>query len=175
MSNLGTEQMREVVGAIIEYLRELQQFMLIQAARDENAIVAAGPVTAEELRRLEQNLMLTLPSSYVQLLTIHNGIESFYWVDGDLLPAKYAVDHPDYSRDWERPDLFFFIMGNSGDAVAFNLTSRSSDGEMEVQEFQDRAELETWPSLSDFLIGYRSRLETWVAEERANRAGLADD
>ncbi len=71
--------------------------------------------------------------------------------------------------------MFFFIMGNEWDAVAFDRSTRKEDGEMEVQEIAGNVDRKRWPSLSDFLLAYLARLENWLAQAKADRAKIDGD
>jgi hypothetical protein len=101
---------------------------------------------------------VTLPTSYLELLQLHDGIESFYWVADDLLSCAAQTEDPDHAKHWDRPQMHFFIMGDDFEGVAFDTDTRGDDGEMEVVEFAHNVETVRWPSLDAFLVGYRDRL-----------------
>lgn len=171
MAPLTRDEMETILRRILEVDRELKHFHDLERA---NAVPHAH-AARDSVQRLEAVLPFELPASYVQMLGIVDGVDNFYWVDNDLLSSSYLLDHPDYSRHWERPEMFFFIMGDDWEAVAFDTANKDTDGEMEVVEFDRNTEDMRWPSLSDFLIGYKERLEDWLARARADRAQTDDE
>jgi hypothetical protein len=130
-------------------------------------MVTHGPANTEAIQRIGQATQLRLPPSYVQLLSLHDGIDNFYWVDTPLHSTKYILENPHYQEDYELPGLFLFICGPDWISVGFDRQSQGEDGEMEVVECDKGGEHTRWKSLSAFLTGYLARLQGWLGDAQA--------
>ena len=170
MITMSQAQMDEVLQRSMQVLRSIYTLWGLDLP-----VVPGPPATTQSLNRLAAAVPFPLPPSYVQLLRIADGITNFYRLWGKIIPCTYRLEHPRFAEDWERPDLFFFIEGTEGNAVAFDPATRNAEGEMAVLEIDNYLDADRWPSLNDFLVGYKERLEGWLADEQADRAKVDDD
>lgn len=170
MNQLSESQMKEVLRRTVDALRKLNELWGL-----DDPVSPRPPATQLALRKLAATVPFPLPPSYVQLLCIHDGIDNFYGIRGQLLPSSYRLDFPNFERDWNRPHLLFFVEDDDFNAVAFDTNMRNPECEMEVVEIAENIDSDRWPSLSDFLIGYMERIENWLANEQADRSVADDD
>jgi hypothetical protein len=173
MPTLDRTHMQAVLARIIELDPILKPLHTTEP--DRVKIVPYPPATSAELEQVSQQLKLRLPPSYLQLLSIHNGIDNFYWIENPLHSTAFFARAPKYAAHYELPDQFLFISGPDWITVGFDKTTQLPDGEMEVIEGDKTGETDRWPSLSDFLVGYRDRLEKWYADAQGDRAKTDDD
>ncbi len=170
MSELTVLQMEAVLKRTVDVLNALDALWDLH-----DPVVPHPPATSSALQRLAAAVSFPLPPSYVQLLSICDGIDNVYGISGDLLPSSYRFQYPDFDKIWTRPTMFFIIADNDWNAVTFDTNTQNADGEMEVVEIADNIDADRWQSLSAFLIGYQERVEGWLAGERADRAKVDDD
>lgn len=169
MSRLTGLQMEAVLNRSIEVLRRLDDLWDLKHPPHPHP-----PASAEALAKLGALVPWKFPPSYIQLLRIHDGIDNFYGINGELLSSAQRLTPHDFESEWRRSQLLFFIMDDDWNAVAFDTTTRNSDGEMEVLEIAENVDSDRWPSLADFLVGYKHRLEGWLAGEEADRSKVDD-
>jgi hypothetical protein len=170
MAELTEPAMREVLQQTMAALTRLNELWGL-----DDPVAPHPPATPYNLQTLTADTPFGLPPSYLQLLRIHDGIDNFYGISGDLLPSTYRLTFPDFEKDWKRPHLLFFIMDNDWNAVAFDTKTRDVAGEMQVLEIADNVDADRWPSLSDFLLAYNERMQAWLTGELADRAKVDDD
>ena len=162
-----------LIRHIVQALEEINVF---EGLDDEaNKVKCHPPASKQEIEKLKQALPFALPPSYIQLLSIHNGIENFYRINGKILSASHRLQYSYDHEDWERPNLLFIAMDDSWNAVALDSMTLDAEGEMEVQEFDRNVETTRWSSLDEFLEGYSERLREYLQNARADRAQMDDD
>ena len=123
-----------------------------------------------------------LPPSFLQLLSICDGVDNFDWVDISLLSSDYLLNQPDPTGPWIEGAAFSkgerVIIGQSDTdphAIAFLTETVAEDGEMEVMDFDNDGPIETYPHLEAYLRARRDWFANAVSEEKADREGIADD
>jgi len=164
MQNLTESQMEEVLQITAQALRQLNEFWGLK-----DQVVLRPPAAPQVLSDLAASVRFPLPPSYLRLMSLHDGIDNFYGIRGHLLHSRFRHIFPDFDKEWKRPQMWVFIADNDWNAVAFDTNTRNAEGEMEVLEIADNIDADRWLSLTDFLIAYRQRMETWVATEQADR------
>src|SRR5262249_2793133 len=147
---------RERLSALIECL------VAATAMRDryfeEHAPVPAlgPPATQEQLDALAHHWKLTLPPSYREFLSQHNGMTRF-WFDIPLLSTDQIVGDTQGVGTFEEPfpelwrTIFACDMG-SYDALTFDPASSTAEGEFAVVLVGDEGEDERWPTFGEFLV-----------------------
>jgi hypothetical protein len=100
----------------------------------------------------------TLPRSYLELLSIYDGVDNFEWVDVSLLSTSYILAHPHRDETWiesehyREGELFIFASSpTDSHDVAFLLHTARADGEMDVIHFDAKGPLWQHESLEAYL------------------------
>jgi hypothetical protein len=175
---LSKAQMKVVVDQIVRSGNELKRYM---DAEDDSA-QPGPPASAQVLSAFKQKYGTRVPPSYLQLLSIHDGIKNFEWMDVSLLSAQYLLEHEHLDRPWidvgayGRDEIFVFAESNSdAHAVAFLLKTVDDRGEMRVAHFDASGPLTEHTDLEGYLRDRLKWFEDSVASEKADRAGLAGD
>ncbi|MEP6653920.1 MAG: SMI1/KNR4 family protein [Myxococcales bacterium] len=172
MNNLDPADMARIIARIVELDQILKPLKMRNP--DRRKIMPHPPATPANLQNLDRSVKVRLPPSYLQLLSIHDGIDNFYWTDNPLRSSSYIINTPSYQDHYEIPDQFLFITGSDWISVGFDKQTQKTDGEMEVVENDKSGEATRWPSLPSFLMGYCERLEEWVRDAHADRAKVED-
>ena len=175
---MTTDEMKGYVNDVIRLGNAVRQLNEL----DERA-VAQPPPSGAALEHYARHVGDDVPPSFLQLLALHDGIACFDYVDVDLFPMTYLLEHQEeLEEEWVDAGKFeadeIYVFGRSNNdalAVAFRRTRRASDGDMSVVMFDARGVLAEYTTFEVYL---RSRVE-WFQEqldlEKADRAGLRDD
>lgn len=173
---LPVDQMKTLVDEVIALGNELRVFHGHDdtPARPRPASVALSAFATRYVGRV--------PPSYLQLLSIYDGVDNFDWVDVSILTTDFLLAHDDLDEDWvdaeafDEGELFVFAQSNTdAHAVAFLTKTVKKDGEMKVVDFDTDGPPVEYENLEDYLRSRRDWFAEAVAEERADRAGLSDD
>ena len=174
---LTLDQMKELVDEIIDLGNQLRTF-------HGHGAHAARPYPPGSSKNLAvfRGKHAQLPPSYLQLLSIYDGIANFDWVDVALLSSDYLLTQPDPTAAWidggsfAKGERFIFAQSDTDShAIAFLTDPISDDGEMEVIDFDSDGPVETYQHLEAYLLARHEWFANAVAGEKADRAGLADD
>lgn len=137
--------------------------------------------TPAALTAIRKRLGRRVPPSYLQLLSLYDGVDNLDWVDVSLLSTTFLLTHPDQDLSWVKAGNFaagerFVFAHSSTDphAIAF-LTRQVADGEMGVIDFDNDGAVKTYPNLEAYLRARRDWFAKFVAREKADRAGLKGD
>lgn len=164
MASLGGD-LHYVLAHIIEVDAELKP--LLPGGRP--VIVAHPPAPPERIAQLKAAEQYVVGPTYQRLLSIHDGLDNFYWNGAHLLSSRQLLEQPDCTAAHAQPDTFLFMLGRDRSSVGFDLNTRRNDGEMFVVEFDAKGETaERWPSLTNFLWTYVERLEAWLEQARGD-------
>jgi hypothetical protein len=172
------DEMRHCVAEVIRLgnaTRELNEL-------DQRAAARAAPPQSE-LARFAAEVGDAVPPSLLTLLSLHDGVDCFDYVDVDLYPMAYLLAHGRaLEEEWvdagkaEAGELYVFGRSDSDSlAVAFLRRERAADGEMPVVMIDARGELARYGSLADYLQSRRDWFQEQVDLEQADRAALRDD
>jgi hypothetical protein len=173
---LAADEMKRLVDEIVALGNELRAY---HGQSDDPARPhpAASPAALKAIRK---RFARRVPPSYLQLLSLYDGVDNLDWVDVSLLTTTFLLAHPDQDQAWVQAgnfaagERFIFAQSNSDPhAIAF-LTQRVADGEMEVIDF-DYEVVKTYPNLEAYLRARRDWFAKFVAREKAARAGLSAD
>jgi hypothetical protein len=170
--------MKNLIDQIIEIGNELRSYY---EAEDKFA-KAYPPPTEYMLNSLANRYTGKLPPSYLQLMSIYDGIENFEWLDVSILSIEFLMKHHDLDEDWidagiyKEGELFIFAQSNSdAHVVAFLTKTADHDGEMRVAHFDASGLLGDYINFETYL---RDRCK-WFKEnltiEKADRQGLVDN
>ena len=175
---LSPAQMKTVVDEIVSLGNELRA---LNELDDEPARPHPAP-TAASLAAFKGRYGSRVPPSYLQLLSIYDGVENFEWVDVSLLSIDYLLTHDHLDNHWVDIDVFapgeaFIFARSDSDAhvVAFLTQEVGADGEMKVIHLDSDGPVGKHKSLEAYLRSRRKWFAAAVAEEKADRAGLSND
>ena len=164
MASLGGD-LHYVLARAIEIDAELKPLL----PGNRPLIVAHPPAPPERIAQLKAAEQYVVGPTYQRLLSIHDGLDNFYWNGANILSSRQLLEQPDYAAIHAQPDTFLFMLGRERSSVGFDLNTRRNDGEMFVVEFDAKGKFsERWPSLTNFLWTYVERMEAWLAQTRAN-------
>lgn len=174
---LTLDQMKAIVDETVALGNELRAF-------HGHANIPARPrpaATAAALNAFKAKYLKRVPPSYLQLLSIYDGVDNFDWVDVSLLSTEFLLANDDLDEDWVEAEYFdegeAFIFAQSDDdahVVAFHTKKKGKDGEMRVFDFAASLEPKEYASLEDYLKRRRDWFAKYVAREKADRAALSD-
>ena len=120
-----------------------------------------------------------MPASYLQLLSIYDGIDNFEWVDVSLLSTDYLLTYDDLDRDWVEAGAlpadgaFVFAQSDSDTHIVAFLTRKvGADGEMAIVHLDAEGPLGEHKNLEEYLLAHRDWFagELAQAESRPGRA-----
>lgn len=123
-----------------------------RAGADENRF--------EPFKKLQR---FVLGPTYRFLLSMHDGIENFYWSGARLVSTQTLLERPDYDAGHQHPDMFVFVLGPERRCLAFDRMTLRNNGEMAVVELDASGERARWPTLTAFLWHYLEREEAELA------------
>jgi hypothetical protein len=142
-----------LLARIIEIDRALQ-------ARRGGAPIATHPGAEESrLDQLKKIPRYILGPTYRHLLSLHDGIDHFYWAGARLVSTQCLLETPDYDAEHRQPDTFMFVLGSERRGLGFDRWTQRNNGEMAVVEFNASGERTRWPTLTAFLWHYLEREE----------------
>jgi hypothetical protein len=175
---LSADEMKALIDEIVALgneLRVLEEF-------DDTPGRPHPPATPAALAAFRGRYGRKVPPSYLQLLSIYNGVDNFDWVDVSLLSTDFLLAHDDLADGWEEArtfapgEAFVFAQSDSdAEAVAFRTQKVGLDGEMEVVHVDARGVLGEYKNLEEYLRDRRDWFADYLAGEKADRAGLSDD
>jgi hypothetical protein len=175
---LPADEMKALVDEIVVVGNELRAYC-------GHHKVPARPrpgATPAALTAIRNRFARRVPPSYVQLLSLYDGIDNFDWVDVSVLTTTFLLSHPDQDRVWVEAgnfpagERFIFAQSDTDPhAIAFLFNRVGDDGEMEVMDFDNDGPVETYQNLEAYLRDRRDWFASEVAKEKADRAGLTDD
>jgi hypothetical protein len=175
---LTAGQMKALLDESVALGNELRVFH----GHDDMPARPAPAATPAALGTFKRRYGKRVPPSYLQLLSIYDGIDNFEWVDVSLLSIDFLLAHDDLDEDWVETEafaageLFIFAQSNSdAHAVAFLTKNVARNGEMEVVHFDSNGTLGEYKNLEEYLRDRRDWFAAAVAEEKADRTGLSDD
>ncbi|MBW2733539.1 MAG: WGR domain-containing protein [Deltaproteobacteria bacterium] len=132
---------------------------------------AAPPASKEALKALRAS-QPSLPPSLFRLLSTHNGIRNFEWMDVSILSCEEHIARPNRAAEWDFEEWALFqeygaspefdvtgfnnqrliVFGESDDTIlAFDRASESPGGELAVLYFDCKGFLGVYDDLNDFL------------------------
>ena len=175
---LSRNKMKSLIDEIIEIGNELKRYYELE---EIHAKANSAPPKAA-IKAFDERFSGKIPPSYIQLMSIYNGIENFEWDDVSILPIEFLMKNDDLEEDWvdagvfEKGDLFVFAQSNSDAlAVAFLIKTGDEDDEMEVIHFDAGGTLGKYKNLSEYLRARHFWFKESLEKEKADRAGLTDD
>jgi hypothetical protein len=175
---LSKKEMKDIVDEIIELGNELRRYNEFD---DELAKTGLSPdiTTLDSFKKYTKG---KVPPSYVQLMSIYNGIENFEYVGISLLSMEYIIENDPVDENWvdaewyEEGEIFIFIQSDSDDeVVAFLIKTASPDGEMKVVHFDTNGPLGEYSDLEAYLKARRDWFRRSLENAKADREGLSDD
>jgi hypothetical protein len=175
---LSKNEMRLIINEIIEIGNQLRRYHELDDI-PAKAFSAPNKVLFSDFK---ERFAGKLPPSYLQLMSIYNGVENLEWVDVSILPIEFIMEHDNLDEDWvdagvyEEGDLFIFAQsGSDALSVAFLLKTADHKGEMEVVHFDAGGLLGKYKNFEEYLRARCDWLKNAVANEEADRKGLTDD
>jgi hypothetical protein len=174
---LTRDQMKAIVDETIALGNELRAFH----GHTDRAARPRPPATAAALKVFEARYPERVPPSYLQLLSICDGVDNFDWVDVSLLSTDFLLANDDLDEDWIEAEYFdegeVFIFAQSDDdahAIGFHTKKKAKDGEMKVVDVAASLEPKEYKNLEDYLRRRRDWFAKYVAREKADRAALSE-
>jgi hypothetical protein len=136
--------------------------MLLGACADDGAGPRGLPASPDQIAALERHWGRSLPPLYRRLLAMHNGVPRL-WFDVALLSIGTIIDGSREMRAFEATApahwRWIFACGTeSRDALAFDPSQASDDGELPVVHLGEAGVVARWPSLAAVLQDLFSRL-----------------
>ena len=175
---LSVGQMKALVDEIVALGNELR----VLNDLDDTPAMTRPPATAAALNAFKARFARQVPPSYLQLLSIYDGVDNFEWVDVSLLSTDYLLTYDGLDRDWVEAGAlpadgaFIFAQSDSDDhIVAFLTRNVGADGEMEVVHLTAEGPIGEHKNLEEYLLARRDWFASELAREKADREGLSDD
>jgi len=172
---LSKAEMKEIVVDVVRLGNELRKYYELE---DEPA-KAGPPPDKRVLDAIAQRFIEKVPPSYLQLMSINNGVKNFEWVDVSILPAEFLLKHGNLDHTWiesgmyREGELFVFALSaTDSHVVAFLPKTVSKLGEMEVVHFDSGGTLGQYRDLDEYLRERRSWYAKSVQEQKADRENL---
>ena len=171
-------EMVSLIGEIIELGNELRKYNEF----DADFAQLNPPANANIFKSFKEYTKGNVPPSYIELMSIYNGIKNFEYVSIDFLSMEYIMENDPVDENWvdagwyKEGEIFIFVQSDSDDeVVAFLTKTADSNGEMKVVHFDTNGPLGEYDNLDDYLISRRDWFKQSLEEERADREGLSDD
>jgi hypothetical protein len=165
MATLSKDEMKNVLHEIIEAYTKWQE--INELARPEDKVFLHPPATEPALAALQSVAPFKLPPSYVQLLSLYDGIDNFFGFNGNIVSSAYRFDR---NREWkdclDLSQVMLFAFDEDGTALFFDGTTQTPDGELGVIEIGNYRERHTYASLSDYLVDRAELMRTWLKQGR---------
>ncbi len=174
MSN-GTDLVRKLIADIVD----AQKTYTSLAFDEEEAGKPRPASTPDKIAGLERKFGHALPSSVKMFLSVYNGVEAFH-VDGVLLGTEdhgmpwVAKRIADFNRNWQDvepnpfdnhalplmmgPDIQHFVI------IAYDRMNQ--DGEPLLVEYDQSAEVRTFPDIQTFLEAELATLQGMIDRQR---------
>jgi hypothetical protein len=175
---LSAKDMKTLIDEIIHFNNELRKYHEFEDEPARAHSAAKKNVLDSFAARYEKKI----PPSYLQLLSIYNGIDNFEWVDVSILPIEFLMKHDKLEKHWvdsdayDEGELFIFAQSSSDShVVAFLTKTRDKNGEMEIAHFDGGGSLGRYTNLDEYLRERRDWYKKSVALEKEDRKGLADE
>jgi hypothetical protein len=175
---MTVEAMQRLIDEVITLGNELRRVNdLDQRAKRRPP---ASPVAVEALT---QRFPGKLPPSFLQLLSISDGIDNLDYVDVTIFGSSYLVENATVlEEEWVdagkfTPGEVFVFARSDWDSVAaaFLPNQRHADGELRVVFFDARGIVGEYDNLEQYLLGCKTSFEQNLAKEAADRAGFQPD
>src|SRR5215813_5318345 len=93
---LSADEMKALIDESIELGNELRRYHEFE---DEPAKAHPAPRKAV-LDSFAKRFKGKLPPSYLQLLSIYNGVENYEWVDVSILPIEFLMENDKLDGYW---------------------------------------------------------------------------
>lgn len=172
------KEMKALVDEIIDLGNELRRYHEL----DDKPAKAFPAPTKNTFDSFKRCFVGKIPSSYLQLMSIYNGIENFEWVDVSILSIEFLMENDDLDEDWVdagwygKGDLFIFAQSDSdAHVLAFLIKTVDDDVEMKVLHFDTEGPLGEYKNFEEYLKDRRNWFKQSLATEKADREGLTDD
>jgi hypothetical protein len=149
------------VPNILARIAEIDRVM--QPRRGGELIALQLGAEDSRLDRFKKLPRFTFGPTYRYLLSLHDGIDNFYWSGARLVSTQSLLETPDYDAEHQQPDMFVFVLGPERRSLAFDRMTLRNNGEMAVVEFDATGERARWPTLTAFLWHYVEREEAALA------------
>jgi cell wall assembly regulator SMI1 len=161
------EELRQVLKRIVA-----ARTTWLSQALDDEVVVQPG-ATEEALAGLTSARHRSIPASYLELLRIHDGIDEFFGIGGELLSSSYRGESDsawaDCCTEWnELPDLDMLLLiaaDDDGSCVAFDMTTLRDDGEADVVAIQNFRSVRRYPSLLEYLRSHAEAMEARLTKD----------
>jgi hypothetical protein len=170
---MSPAEMKQCIDGVINLGNE------VRAANElDQRAAAMPPAAADALNGFSLTFAGKIPPSFLQLLSIYNGVKCFDYVDADLFSIEYLTGNF-VELEEERVDAGkfqaneIFVFGRSdfdSVAVACLIQHRKNDGEMPVVWFDARGVLAEYPTLEDYLRSRREWFQEMLQIEERRRA-----
>ena len=173
---MSPAEMKQIIDRIIAAGDQLRRY------HDLDFVASAGaPADELDLQRLQAKYG-KLPPSYIQFLSLYDGISNFEWPDVEMCSVQYLLDHEHRDESWIESGAFaagdLFIIARSDfdpHNVAFLRRTADARGEMKVLHFDSVGPLSEHDDFASYLRERLAWLEESLAGEQADRASLSDD
>lgn len=174
---LTDQEMKELLDTFIEAKAEENQYYSSTLGLRPQP---GSSATEADLQALDEYLLakdLYAPTAYKQFLRIYNGVELLLY-PLSLYPVSKVIGKHEFIEAMfdEHPGCRDFVIAGggrlSGDIVAFDVKSKSSNGDYEVVWLTESGGVERDPDFVSFLRAYLKVTEDTIAQEKADRANL---
>jgi hypothetical protein len=171
-------EMKILVDEIVEIGNELRKYHELE---DKLAKVSPAP-SKELLHSFKERFKGKFPPSYLQLISIYNGVNNFEWVDVSILSIEFLMSHDNLDEDWVdagmygEGELFIFAQSDSdAHVVAFLNKKIEADKEMQVVHFDAGGPLGEYQNLEAYFRDRRKWFEDSLLIEKSDRARFEND
>jgi hypothetical protein len=175
---MNSPDMRRIIDEIVvlgDELRRLNE--LTQRAKP------AKPADPAALSTFGATFAGKVPPSFLQLLSIYDGVENFDYVDISIFGCDYLLQNAsELEEEWvdaemfEEDEIFVFARSDIDSiAVAFALNKPGPNGEMGVIYFDARGVGAEFENLEAYLVACKRMYEHNLTKEAADRAGFSSD
>jgi hypothetical protein len=175
---LSAGQMKALVDEIVAIGNELR----VLNDLDDTPAMTRPAATAAALNAFKAKYGRQVPPSYLQLLSVYDGVDNFEWVDVSLLSTDFLLTHDDLDEEWVEAgafpalEAFVFAQSNSDAHVVVFLTRQvEADGEMAIVHLDAEGPLGEHKNLEEYLLARRDWFAGELARQKADREGLSDD
>lgn len=171
---LSASEMKELIAEVVV----LRNALGAQEEMDE--VAAAGPAPPKALvDRLVKHFKGKLPPSYVQLLSLHDGVANLEWVDVSILTIAERIEGKlrDDEESWVDADrykagelLIFAQSESDSHVVAFLQKHVDASGEMKVVHFDAEGDSGAYDNLEAYLRARRDWYRKYLKPKKATKA-----
>lgn len=176
---MDVETMRQLIDDIATLGDELRRINDLDQRAQKRP--PAPPATLSEL---SARFGVKVPPSFLQLLSIYDGVDNFDYVDVSIFSSEYLLEEAvELEEEWvdagafEEGEIFVFARSDMDSvAAAFLVKQRHADGELRVVFFDARGVVAEYENLEQYLLDCKALFERNLTHERADRADFqADD